>query len=137
MADFEKFFLTSDSEEDEIYNFGASQDVMGLEEGEKIEFVNVAVSRREALYGPDRVHYLAASNEEKLRLIAQRTWRAVQDGELKAGDQVLPTAMIFTRKRPCEKYPEGRYKARLVALGNVERWKPGSEPSTYAPVCSY
>jgi hypothetical protein len=80
---------------------------------------------------------MAAADEEKLRLIAQRTWKEVQTGDLKRGDQILPTALIFTRKRPCEKYPEGRYKARLVALGNVERWEPGQAPNTYAPVCSY
>ena len=60
------------------------------------------------------MHYLAAANEEKLRLIAQQTWRAIESGELKFGDQILPTAVIYTRKRPCEQYPEGRFKARLV-----------------------
>ena len=70
-------------------------------------------------------------------MIAKRTWREVQDGELMRGDQILPTALIFTRKRPCDEFPQGRFKARLVALGNVERWAPGTEPSTYAPVCSY
>jgi hypothetical protein len=126
-------WLTEDSE---IYDFRESHSLMLAEDEEFVE-CHVSVSRREALYGADRVHYMAAADEEKLRLIAQRTWRAVEDGELRSGDQILPTALIFTRKRPCDKFPEGRFKARLVALGNVERWKPGTEPSTYAPVCSY
>ena len=64
-----------------------------------------------------------------MALEAKNCWRAVEDGELTGSDQVIPTCLVFTRKR------DGRFKARLVVLGNRQRG--GDAAEIFAPTCSH
>ena len=81
---------------------------------------------------PEKPRWIEAENLEQTRLLAYQTWRKLspdeeqdwRSGRLKA----TPTALILNRKR-C-----GRYKARLVVLGN--RWEPTGENNVYASVVS-
>jgi hypothetical protein len=82
---------------------------------------------------PERPQWIEAKDIEKIRLEAYKTWRPLtpeeeqlwKQGKLKA----TPCALLFNRKR-C-----GRYKGRLVVLGN--RWTPDEEVnSVYASVVS-
>ena len=81
---------------------------------------------------PERPKWIEAKNLEQTRLVAYDTWRKLTEseeeewrrGRLKA----VPCALLLNRKR-C-----GRYKARLVVLGN--RWEPGQNNNVYASVVS-
>ena len=66
---------------------------------------------------------------ERLKLEGENSWRDVRDGELKPGDEILPCVVLYSRKR-C-----GRYKARLVALGNLQKAFSASE--IYSPTVSH
>jgi len=70
-----------------------------FEEGEEAVFYNVQVTRKEALEGPHRIQWMEASSVEKLGLESKTCWRAVENGELRRDDEVIPTVIIFTRKR--------------------------------------
>ena len=95
----------------------------------------ITVPRREALHGPDSLKYRAAMAKERLALEAMRCWRDLTPEELKDRSvQTLPSAVVFTRKRPCAEYPEGKYKARLVVLGNLQNLDSLDDKSVYAPV---
>ena len=71
---------------------------------------------------PEYPQWLESQDVEKLRVFAYDTWRrlssqeeqSVKDGTVKA----VPTCVLFNRKR-C-----GRYKARIIILG--DRWNPNS-----------
>jgi len=80
----------------------------------------------------ERPSWVEAKTKEETRLVAYDTWRKLTEseeqewsrGKLKA----VPCALLLNRKR-C-----GRYKARLVVLGN--RWENTKENSVYASVVS-
>ena len=81
---------------------------------------------------PERPSWVEAKDKEATTILAYESWRKLspqeekdwREGRLKA----VPCALILNRKR-C-----GRYKARLVVLGN--RWHPDEENSVYASVVS-
>jgi len=98
------------------------------DDGEALSFT-VQVSRKEAFNGEDADKWLEADTLEKVQLEAQGTWRPVEDGELKPSDEVIPAVVIYTRKR-C-----GRFKARLVALGN--RQQNCSTTDIFSPTVSH
>ena len=81
---------------------------------------------------PERPSWVEAKTKEHTRILSYDTWRKLsQEEELewKAGRlKAVPCALLLNRKR-C-----GRYKARLVVLGN--RWHPDGENSVYASVVS-
>ena len=49
--------------------------------------------------------------------------------------QTLPSALIFTRKRLCTEFSEGKFKCRLVVLGNLQSID--DPKSVFVPVSSY
>lgn len=55
---------------------------------------------------------------------------------MRPGDEVLPTAVVYTYKAPSPEHPNGLFKARLVALGNLEKHKPGAPLDVFAPTAS-
>ena len=98
--------------------------------------MNASIPKKEALYGPDKDKGRAAMMLEKLQLEVKKCWRDPTPEELKDKSvQTLPTAMVFTRKRPCAEFPEGKYKCRLVVLGNLQRVD--DDKSCFAPVAAY
>jgi len=103
--------LWASGEEIEAYTY--PDEIGDLESGEIAVAWTIQVSRKEALEGPDAVKWLEASSLERAQLEALETWRPVNSSD--AIVEVIPSALIYTRKR-C-----GRYKARLVALGNRQR----------------
>ena len=82
---------------------------------------------------PECPSWIEAKDKEGATILAYESWRRLEkedsekdwrEGRLKA----VPCALLLNRKR-C-----GRYKARLVVLGN--RWHPDEENSVYASVVS-
>eukprot|EP00392_Amoebophrya_sp_AT5.2_P003651 g3656.t1 len=99
-----------------------------LDDETAIEF-QVMVSRKEAFNGPDADKWIEADTLERTRLEAHKCWRPLQDGEYDPSkDEVIPAVCIYSRKR-C-----GRYKCRLVALGNRQKQIFGHE--IYSPTIS-
>jgi hypothetical protein len=98
------------------------------EDGEALTFT-VQITRKEAYTGPDAVKWIEAADKEVLQLETLKCWRPVQPGELLPGDEVIPSVLVFTRKR-C-----GKFKARLVALGNKQSIECSGE--IYAPTVSH
>ena len=95
-----------------------------------------SVKKKEALYGPDSAKYRAAMTKERLGLESLDCWRDMTPEELADKSvQTIPTALVFTRKRPCAEFPERKYKCRLVVLGNLQRLD--EDKSVFAPVASY
>jgi hypothetical protein len=99
------------------------------EEFETAELFTVQVSRKEAMTGPDSTKWLEADSLERAQLEALKCWRPLQDGELQPGDEIIPSVVLYTKKR-C-----GRFKARIVALGN--RQKAFGQAECYSPVISH
>ena len=91
-----------------------------LEDGEVIEEVIVQLSVASALKDP--VHgpnYRVAINKEQARILGVDTWGdPLTDEEIwklkREGKQILPIAILLSRKR------DGTYKCRAVVLGNLE-----------------
>ena len=82
---------------------------------------------------PERPKWVEAKTLEQTRLEAYTTWRKLTPEEEKLWRegkiQAVPCALLLNRKR------DGRFKARLVVLGN--RWKPNDEDNAvYASVVS-
>ena len=79
---------------------------------------------------PFRPKWVEAAKTETARLGAYECWRKLGENDKIDSDKVILTALIMTRKR-C-----GRFKARLVVLGN--RWVPqaGESPDVFASVVS-
>ena len=81
---------------------------------------------------PERHSWIEAKDKEATTILAYKSWRKLseeeekdwREGRLKA----VPCALLLNRKR-C-----GRYKARLVVLGN--RWHPDEDNSVFASVVS-
>ena len=80
----------------------------------------------------ERPKWIEAKDLEQTRLLAYNTWRrleAAEEADWRAGKiKAVTTALILNRKR------YGRYKARLVVLGN--QWKPDGENNVFASVVS-
>ena len=89
----------------------------------------ISVSRKEAFEGPDAIKWLEADSLERCQLEALKCWRPIEPGEIGEADEVIPSVMIYTRKR------DGRYKARLVALGNKQKNVGSSE--IFSPTISH
>ena len=66
-----------------------------------------------AVRTPEAPQWLEAISLEKLKPEAQDTWREVDDSELQKQKQVLPNAILLSRKR------DQSFKARAVVLGNL------------------
>ncbi|MBQ28094.1 MAG: hypothetical protein CMH81_08185 [Nitrospiraceae bacterium] len=81
---------------------------------------------------PERPKWIEAKDKEQARLMAYETWRKLtpeEESDWKNRKiKAVPCALILNRKR-C-----GRYKARLVVLGN--RWEPTGDNCVYASVVS-
>ena len=98
------------------------------DEGE-FDCVEVLVTRAEAFNGPDAVKWMEADDKERLTLEAMKCWRPMTDADLGLVKEVIPSAVIYTRKR-C-----GKFKARLVALGNLQ--SVDSVGEIYSPTVSH
>jgi hypothetical protein len=96
------------------------------EEGEEIIAATVQISRKEALNCPKCQD---AETLEKVQLEGLTCWRPIEENEITENDEVIPSCVLYTRKR------DGRYKARLVALGNLQR-NVGTN-DCYSPTVSY
>lgn len=76
---------------------------------------HVQLSNKTVMAKPDALKYIEADTLERTQLEAHKCWRPLEDNELTPDDEVIPSVVIYSRKR-C-----GRYKARLVALGNRQK----------------
>ena len=74
--------------------------------------VNIQLSVGKALKSPERKFWLEAIDREKLKLKASNTWRSLSSEEARNAKDVVPLAVLLTRKR------DGKYKARAVVLGD-------------------
>ena len=99
-----------------------------LEDGEKFVEAHVMLSVKQALQSPDAQKWKDAIEKEHARLMLFETWVPATAEDLANAKQVIPIAVILTIKR-C-----GRYKARAVVLGNLDR---SGEVETFAPVVSH
>ena len=80
---------------------------------ESILEVEVRLSVAEALRSEDSPQWLTAMNREKTKLEAANTWREPTEEELRKKKQVVPVAILLTKKR------DGSFKARACVLGNL------------------
>ena len=134
-------FLADEESDEDFYAHLVMEEGESLEEAEVFLAVAGPVSKPgDAVKcswafsdaNPEKPRWIEAQDLEQTRLLAYETWRKLTEdeeaawkrGELKA----TPTALILNRKR-C-----GRYKARLVVLGN--RWTPDGDNNVYASVVS-
>jgi len=106
------------------------EDPEDLDEDGQVVAYTVRVSAKGALRGPDSVHWLEADSLERAQLEASNCWRPVEDGEFRPGvDEITPGVVVYTRKR-C-----GRYRARMVALGNHQKASQAAE--IFSPTVSH
>ena len=82
------------------------------DDDEEFDHVEVLLTASEVFNSPEAAQWIEADTKERVTLEAMKCWRALDDEELKKNKEIIPAAVIYTRKR-C-----GRFKARLVALGN-------------------
>jgi hypothetical protein len=103
--------------------------VGGVDIDEDEEFVEtyVQLSVAQALKSPDKDDWSKVIDKEHARLLAYDTWRPATDVELANARQVLPIAIVLTKKR------DGSFKARACVLGNLDR---AGGIETFAPVVS-
>ncbi len=106
----------------------AHEEFEPLQEGENFAEAHIMLSVKQALASADMEKWREAIDKEKARLLLFETWEPATTEELAAASQVIPIAVILTVKR-C-----GRYKARAVVLGNLDR---SGEVETFAPVVSH
>ncbi len=90
---------------------------------------SIQMTHAKILKDPDSAKYIEAGNLERTQLEALSCWRPIKPGEIKDSDEVLPSVVIYTRKR------DGRSKARLVALGNKQTNVLAGE--VYSPTISH
>ena len=95
---------------------------------ETVVAYTIQLTRKQAFAGPDSVKFLEADALERFQLETLGCWRPVTASDLKSTDEVVPSVVIYTKKR-C-----GRCKARLVALGNRQSQVVPGE--IYSPVIS-
>lgn len=99
--------------------FGGSQlspDQVQLDNGEDAYAWVVQLTEAKALKEPDADLFLEADTKERLAHLAEKTWTPLHetDNFTWESDEILPSCILFSRKR------DGRYKARLVVLGNLQ-----------------
>ena len=92
------------------------------------EVFMVNLTERQAMKSPDKEHYMKARTVERVSLEAKETWRLLKPHELKPTDRVLPCVALYQRKS------DGRWKCRLVVLGNREAGDSSLE--CYSPTVS-
>ena len=91
--------------------------------GEKIPRVMaIIVNNREALAtdNPNKKEWIGAISKEVASLIDEGVLAVREISEVQPGDDLLPSLLILTRKPPEPAFPQGRYKARIVACGNFQ-----------------
>jgi len=126
----EDHVLNSIGQADEVAVANLIQTVKNeVEDAGELDKIDCFVTYSEAFNGPDAVHWMEADNKEKLTLEAMECWRPITDLDRPDIKEVVPSAVIYTRKR-C-----GKYKARLVALGN--RQAADSVGEIYSPTVSH
>ena len=96
---------------------------------EILEEIIVLLTRTDVYSSPEAPQWLESENKENLTLLAAKCWRPITDDDLKDIREVVPSCVIFTRKR-C-----GKFKARLVALGNRQQVEMAGE--IYSPTISH
>ena len=103
---------------------------------EEVLCYSVQMTRKEVMSSPDVAKWIEADTLERVQLESLTCWRPLneQDGFRPGKDEAVPCVVIYTKKRPSLEHPEGRYKARCVALGNRQRQPTFGE--IYSPVCS-
>ena len=104
----------------------------GSLEAETVSFGSVKASVAMNPDSPDYVSWVTADEEERTKLVAYQCWRKLTPEEEEAWKKreisATPCACIYSRKR------SGKYKARLVVLGN--RWRSEEPAETYAGTVS-
>ena len=95
---------------------------------EEVADAFVVLSVAQALKSPESTEWQKVIDVEEARLLAYETWKPATDEELSRAKQVLPIAIVLTKKR-C-----GKYKARARVLGNLDR---AGNFESYAPVVSH
>ena len=97
-----------------VFHVGPSPASTGFEIPNDEEFLHVTIqlSVGKALKSAERQFWLEAINREKLKLKAANTWRPLTHEEAATAKDVVPLAILLTRKR------DGKYKARAVVLGD-------------------
>jgi hypothetical protein len=98
-----------------------------LDHDEEVLNFTIQVSAKEAFEGEDAIKWFEADELERVQLEHLKCWRPLEDGE--DISEVIPAVVIYSKKR-C-----GRYKARLVALGNKQ--KTASNAEIYSPTISH
>ena len=53
---------------------------------------------------PDAAKFLEADNVEKLKVLANNTWKPIDDSEILPTDEIIPSCVLYTMKR------DGRFK---------------------------
>lgn len=116
-------------------HIGEKTQLTQRDEDEVAECWSVQVSRKDAFSGPGWGRWLEAGSLEKAPLEALGWWRPFDDGESTESEEMIPSVALRTRKGPCADHPRGRFKARLVGLGN--RQTKVSEAEIYSPAVAH
>lgn len=100
------------------------------EKCDSVKVCAVVVSGKDALAAdnPDRAQWVGAMNKEEASLFNRGVFGLADIGDVKEGDEILPSLIVFTRKN------DGRFKGRIVACGNFQK-TPSEE--NYAGVISH
>lgn len=103
-----------------------------LAENEEAVLFTVQYTWSQCMSGDDAVKRIEADTLERTQLEAAGCWRAATQEDFDSmGDrfEIVPSCCIYTKKR------DGRYKARLVALGNRQYASLSGE--IYSPTISH
>ena len=99
------------------------------ESDESFDSAMVLLTRASCYNGPKAPMWLEAENKEQLTLEVAKCWRPITDEDLKDIQEIVPSCVLYTQKR------DGTYKARLVALGNIQKAEMAGE--IYSPTISH
>ncbi len=119
--------LSSDREAEDVMNLRTQ-----IAADETPYLFTVQYTWRKCMESDDAIKWIEADDRERLALEAMKTWRhATQDDYDSMGDklEIVPSACIYSKKR------DGRFKCRLVALGNRQRLSLSGE--IYSPCVSH
>lgn len=131
LAAFERLGIRAVNDEDIRSLKQCVQNEVRCEKADRCVARVVTVSVREALKedNPEKGEWERSMDKEINALIGEfGTLEAVDISEVKSGDQLLPSMIIFTKKS------DGRLKSRIVACGNFEKVDSGA---AYAGVVSH
>ncbi len=120
---------TEEGERDALHLYESFLNLLAVANEEEALLFDIRLTKKDAWESEDKEKWLEADSYEKLQLEALKSWRPVKEGELRRGDEIIPSVVVYTRKR------NGRYKARLVALGNLQRHL--SEAEIFSPTVSH